>query len=161
MTLPESSQSLWDFALAFYSKAEVANACLYLQDECQANVCLLIGLNWMDTRGQHLTDTDFENLQLHIQSWTQDVVAPLRNLRRKLKLPFEHYIQDETQERVREFIKQAELLAEKKLLDEIESWAKKIAVEKNNAAYSNLENYLLSLNAGQHWLEILRKNASN
>lgn len=149
-TPPNPAQSLWDFALAFYAQPQVAEICLQLQDEYQANVCLLIGLRWMDAREDYLDETDFTHLKNHIEMWTREVVEPLRSLRRKLKSPIEHIAQDEVQEQLRTVIKNAELLAEKKLLNEIERWAiaqKKMTQINSAQDTTNLERYLAQLNA--------------
>lgn len=144
----KSSQALGDFALAFYAQPQVAETCLRLQDEHQANVCLLIAMCWLDARQYHLADEELLALQNHIRGWTQDVVEPLRYLRRRLKLSFETLPQDETQMELRNTLKQAELLAEKKLLMEIERWiGKNSQASVTGAQGKNLERYTRELKA--------------
>jgi uncharacterized protein (TIGR02444 family) len=148
-----SSQSLWDFALAFYAQPPVAEACLQLQDEYQANVCLMIGLHWLDVRVQRITDEQLFALNDYIKNWMDDVVMPLRSLRRELKIPFKNFAQDDVQEQLRTVIKQAELLAEKKLLVEIECW---INSQTNSAqGTDNLERYLLQLGSPDYLIKLL------
>lgn len=159
MTAPKPSQSLWDFALAFYAQPLMADACLQLQDEYQANVCLLIGLRWLDMRGQHLDDAEFAAVKNHIQGWSKNVIEPLRSLRRELKLPFENWVQDETQMQLRAAIKQAELLAEKKLLIEFERWVVARPTQHVRAA-NNLERYLMQLAAPKNLIELMRSDLS-
>lgn len=156
MITPNPSQPLWDFALALYAQQQVAEACLQLQDEYQANVCLMIGLHWLDARGQDLDDVQLTALKEHIQGWTQTIVEPLRSLRRALKSPFENLAQDETQTLLRTAVKQAELLAEKKLLIEIERWVVSLPHKNNVQANHNLERYLGQLGAPQNLIEIVR-----
>ena len=83
---------------------------MHLQDSYKVNVCLLIGLRWLDETGKYLSDAHLADLHAHIQAWTQQVVEPLRSLRRLLKEPVAGYPQDEIQEQIRAAIKQAELL---------------------------------------------------
>lgn len=156
----DPSQTLWDFALAFYAQPHVADACLQLQDKHQANVCLLIGMCWLDARQQYLVDAEFAILKNRIEGWAQEVVMPLRSLRRLLKLPFENLAQDETQTQLRMSIKQAELLAEKKLLLEIERWTLPIAVSKGAINLKNLARYARELNAPQTLMAILQPDTN-
>ncbi len=135
--------SLWDFALAFYAQPGVAETCLTLQDEHKANICLVIGLRWLDMQAQRLDDQGLNELAEHIRIWTGKIVEPLRALRRALKLPVENLAQDDVQEQLRTLVKQAELLAEKKLLVEIERWV--YCHKKNAQGSDNLERYLVHL----------------
>lgn len=128
-----------------------------LQDEYKANVCLLIAMCWLDARQHHLADEDFLALQRYIGRWTQEVVEPLRYLRRRLKSPFDSLAQDETQIELRNTLKQAELLAEKKLLMEIEKWVIKQVRVKDKAAHTkNLERYLSELHAPKDLVTIIQ-----
>lgn len=139
-------QQLWDFAVAFYAQPQVADTCVRVQDEYKANVCLLIAMCWLDTCSQPLSDAEFARLKTHIAGWTIQIVEPLRSLRRQLKLPFEALPQDETQEQLRNALKQAELLAEKKLLEELERWLSESANAVDKKVVSNLERYAQELN---------------
>lgn len=130
---------------------------MHLQDSFKVNVCLLIGLRWMDESGKHLSDDELAALQAHIQAWTQQVVEPLRSLRHLLKQPIADYPQDEIQEQIRTAIKQAELMAEKKLLLEIEAWVKNTKPAKAAGVKSNLDTYLEPLGAAQNMLELLQR----
>lgn len=152
--------SLWDFALAFYAKPQVAETCIDLQDTYECNVCLLIGLGWVDVRKKYLSEEDLAHLESYIQPWTQQVVVPLRNLRRLLKHPVAVYAQDDTQVAVRNLIKQAELSAEKKLLAEIESWLIQFPVTTKADSGSNVANYLQKLATPELTIEFIQKNFS-
>ncbi len=157
MNTTTSPQSLWDFALAFYAQPQVADTCVYLQDSYKVNVCLLIGLRWMDESGKYLSHNELADLQLHIQAWTQLVVEPLRSLRRLLKQPVAGYPQDETQAQIRTAIKQAELLAEKKLLLAIEAWSQQRVQPQDIHIKSNLEVYLAVLCVNREVIELLQR----
>jgi uncharacterized protein (TIGR02444 family) len=156
MAEPNPSQALWDFALAFYAQPDVAQTCLRLQDEYQANVCLLIAMSWLDARQHHLADAEFLALQHHIAGWTQTVVEPLRLLRQRLKLPFEDFSKDEMQLELRNILKQAELLAEKKLLIEIERWLGKHSRATAAATHGkNVERYANELKTPKNLVAII------
>jgi len=145
MGTPNSPQSLWSFALLFYAKPQTSETCLYLQDQHGANVCVLIALHWLDGRSIGLTTQELMDLIAHTQKWSQEIVEPLRVLRRLLKQPFESYAWDEQQEELRNSIKHAELLSEKKLLIEIESWINKISDISRVIQVSNVKSYLVNL----------------
>ena len=140
-----ADESLWRFALTFYARHGVAETCLLLQDEHKVNVCMLIGLHWLDMNGCILSIEELVDLSEHTQKWTHEIVDPLRALRRTLKKPFENFPQDELQEQVRSLIKQVELLAEKKLLVEIERWATKISATNSPHNNSNVAQYFSHL----------------
>jgi uncharacterized protein (TIGR02444 family) len=157
MTTLNPSQSLWDFALAFYAQPHIAETCVHLQDSFKVNVCLLIALRWLDESGKHLSGDELAALQAHIHAWTQQVVEPLRSLRRLLKEPVVGYPQDEIQTQIRSAIKHAELLAEKKLLLEIEAWVKTAKWAQAASIKSNLDTYLEPLGVAQQVLELLQR----
>ena len=153
-------QSLWDFALAFYAEPQIAETCLLLQDKHNANVCLIIGFHWLDVQGRHLSTTDLMALTGHTYKWTHDIIAPLRQLRRTLKTPFENYPQDALQEQLRNSIKEAELLAEKKLLIEIENWLATISF-CHFTQESNLTNYLITLGMEKSFINLIQKKLTS
>ena len=157
MKIINTSESLWSFALAFYAREDVAETCLLLQDHHKVNVCLLIGLHWLDTKGCILSTADMADLSAHTQTWTQEIVEPLRSLRRILRNPVETFPSDELQEQVRGSIKQAELLAEKKLLVEIERWSTKISVHANPCSNFNINQYFTSLKMDEGFVESVIK----
>jgi uncharacterized protein (TIGR02444 family) len=155
-----SHQSLWSFALAFYARPGVAETCLFLQDRHKANVCLLIGLRWLDTQRLNLTSEDWQDLLDYTQRWTREIVAPLRKLRRSLKQPFNSFVVDDLHNQIRETIKQAELLAEKKLLEEIERWSKEKLTGHRTCHGTNLEKYLADLGAEGNIIDSLQQTVS-
>ena len=157
MTTTTSPQRLWDFALAFYAQPKIAEACVHLQDNYKANVCLLMGLRWLDEAGKYLSDAQLADLQVHIQTWTQQVVEPLRSLRRLLKQPVAAYPHDEIQAQIRASIKQAELLAEKKLLLDIEVWSQLLTQTQYSPIKSTLDVYLSALDVNRDTIELLQR----
>lgn len=157
MIASKPPQLLWDFALAFYAQEKIAETCVHLQDNYKVNVCLLIGLRWLDESEKHLSEGELADLRAHIQSWTEQVVEPLRSLRHLLKQSVVNCPQDELQAQIRTAIKQAELLAEKKLLLEIEAWSQQIRSVQNEVVKSNLETYLSALGVSQKIIESLQR----
>lgn len=149
----DSHESLWRFALALYARQGIAETCLQLQDERKVNVCLLIGLHWLDIRGCVLSTADLTDLTEHTHKWAQEIIEQLRALRRTLKKSFDNFPSDELQEQVRGLIKQAELLAEKKLLVEIARWSTTISVSEGSVSNSNIERYLTSLGIDEIFIE--------
>ena len=67
----------WDWAVAVYARPSVAEACLDLQDTYGQNVPLLLWAAW---RGG-----DVAAAVALARQWEDEVVAPLRGVRRRLK----------------------------------------------------------------------------
>ena len=138
-----SSSGLWDFSLAFYARAGVADACLHLQDEQGVNVNLLLWCAWLDARAIMLDAGRLHSAQKRIHAWDEHYVVPLRQLRRRMKAEFG--VEDAGIEAVREQIKHAELLAERQLQFWLEtmvaSWDERPA-GKPAAEWNNLRFYL-------------------
>ena len=95
-------------------------------------------------------------LKNHIRGWTQEVVEPLRYLRRRLKSPFEALPQDEAQMELRNMLKQVELLAERKLLIEIERWISvNSQVTSARDQGKNIERYASELNVPEDLVALI------
>ena len=118
---PDPHSSLWDFSLAHYARAGVADACLHLQDAHGVNVNLLLWCAWLEEHGLTLDATRLSSAQKRIHAWDQNYVVPLRQMRRRIKVEFG--VTDKDIERVRQQIKQAELVAEK----QVQLWLEEIA----------------------------------
>ena len=82
-----SDSALWRFSLAFYRQRGVAEACLQLQDESGADVNIILYLLFLAARGQRVRADDVRRIEAHVAGWRDAVVVPLREVRRKLKLP--------------------------------------------------------------------------
>jgi uncharacterized protein (TIGR02444 family) len=112
----------WAFLLDFYGRAGVSEACLILQDEAGLDVVEMLMLVYADIAlGKAFSSSDIAALRAAMSSWRQDVVLPLRALRRTLK-PARHDIADNAKERLRAEIKKAELMAERLQVDFIANW---------------------------------------
>ena len=80
------TQSLWDFALRTYARPNVAAICLRLQDEFGADVPVLLYGAWMAlVRGTELTPAQVRETVERVRPWQEEVVRPLRAIRRDLK----------------------------------------------------------------------------
>lgn len=75
----------WDFSLQVYGRDGAAPACLALQDLKGFDVNLLLFCCWAGSSG-HLLETDeMKGLIAAVQPWRNEVIEPLRRLRRQLK----------------------------------------------------------------------------
>lgn len=82
----DAAEELWRFALAFYGRPGVADACLELQDRHGTDVPLLIWGLWAAVAKGRMPDAEcLEAARRVAEPWRRDVVAPLRAVRRRLK----------------------------------------------------------------------------
>ncbi len=102
----------WQFSLDFYQRDGVAEACLTLQDRFGLDVNILLYAAWLASRGRTASVADFEQVDLLIAPWREEVIRPLRRIRRWLKEPGPDAPAGRVPE-YREGIKTAELDAEK------------------------------------------------
>lgn len=108
----------WQFSLDFYQRDGVAEACLTLQDRLGLDVNILLYAAWLASQGRTASAADFEQVDLLVAPWREEVIRPLRRIRRWLKEPGP----DAPAGGVREYrdgIKSAELDAEKIVQDMI------------------------------------------
>jgi uncharacterized protein (TIGR02444 family) len=103
----------WRFSLRFYRQPGVADACIGLQDECGVDVNLLMFLLWLATAGRRIAPRDVEILCATAGPWRDEVVAPLRALRRRLKDEAPTLVERNLVELFRTRIKAVELEAER------------------------------------------------
>ncbi len=75
----------WTFTLAVYERPGVAPACLGLQDRHGLDVNLLLFCGWAAARGLALDPHTLRAAEEAVASWRNQVVKPLRGLRRRLK----------------------------------------------------------------------------
>lgn len=80
-----SESPFWQFSLRFYAKAAVAPACIELQDAAGVDVNLLFFLLFLADAGRVLTRAEVARIDTAITPWRNDVVRPLRSVRRVLK----------------------------------------------------------------------------
>ncbi len=80
-----SESALWKFSLRFYARPGVAHACIELQDAAGIDVNLLFLLMFFSECGRSVTGDDVARIDAAIAPWRNEVVKPLRAVRRKLK----------------------------------------------------------------------------
>jgi len=102
----------WRFSLGFYRQPEVAEACIRMQDEAGVDVNLLFYLLWHASLERRLTRAEVERIERQIAPWREQVVAPLRAIRRAIKVP-PPAIEAGTAEAYRTKVKGLELEAER------------------------------------------------
>jgi uncharacterized protein (TIGR02444 family) len=110
MARPRSS--FWEFSLAVYSKPEVPEACLELQDKFSADVNVLLFMLWAADQGRRLDAQDISKVAGLVTDWQNEVVRPLRLTRRFLKSPAAAWQLEEVTA-LRQRIKANELEAER------------------------------------------------
>lgn len=119
---PSPADAAWAFLLDFYGRVGVSEACLVLQDEAGLDVVEMLMLIYADIAlGKSLSNGEITALRAGMSSWRQDVVLPLRALRRTLK-PARKDIGDDAKEQLRAQIKKAELTAERLQVDFAARW---------------------------------------
>jgi uncharacterized protein (TIGR02444 family) len=110
-TDPQDSP-FWRFSLRFYRQPGVADACIALQDTCGVDVNILLFLLWLATENRQVSRAALRSLCSKAAGWHDEVVVPLRTLRRRLKdgAPL---VERGTAELFRTRIKAAELESER------------------------------------------------
>ncbi|MFT4089514.1 MAG: TIGR02444 family protein [Asticcacaulis sp.] len=109
----------WDWALKVYAAPQVAEACLELQDNHDQCVPLLLFGGWAEARGYGLDADTAEAAADMARAWSEQVIAPLRTIRRRIKGPVSD-METVAKDAIREQIKAAELAAEKALMSGLE-----------------------------------------
>jgi uncharacterized protein (TIGR02444 family) len=103
----------WAFALRFYGKPGMMDACLRFQEEAGVDVMLLLIAMFAATKLRLVLSSDqVRELDAVCRPWREQIVTPLRAVRRTLKvgpLP----APDEASEALRSQIKANELAAER------------------------------------------------
>lgn len=74
---------LWDEMLDLYAAPAMSNACIAVQDACDADVLLLLSAALLARRGLQLTPDIAERLVAETRDWRREVIVPLRALRRR------------------------------------------------------------------------------
>jgi uncharacterized protein (TIGR02444 family) len=86
MNEPAENQSCWDFVVKFYAKPGIAQACLELQDRLGVDVSFLLTvLFYAKDRNIDLSVEEIASLDRSISAWRDEVIVPLRRLRRHVK----------------------------------------------------------------------------
>jgi uncharacterized protein (TIGR02444 family) len=81
-----TTSAFWDFSLRVYAQPEVAAACLGLQERHGLDVNLLLLGCWLGAHAQgRLPEPVWRDLCAQVAVWQTQVVAPLRQVRQRLK----------------------------------------------------------------------------
>ena len=75
----------WDFSVRFYARPRVAAACLELQDGAGVDVNVLFYLLFLAQQCRQLDRSDVTRIDAAVKAWREQVVRPLRTVRRELK----------------------------------------------------------------------------
>ena len=84
-TQMEQGSPFWRFSLRFYRRTGVADACIALQDGCGVDVNVLLFFLWLAVARRSVPPAVAKAVCAKATPWHDDVVAPLRALRRRLK----------------------------------------------------------------------------
>ena len=79
------SNPLWDYSLTIYRLDEVATSCIALQDKFDIDVNLLLYAAWLAHLKRGLSDDHLVAMEACVCEWREQVVKPLRALRRQLR----------------------------------------------------------------------------
>lgn len=83
-----SESPFWKFSLRFYARPGVAPACIELQDAAGVDINLLFLLLFFAGGERSLTREEVTRIDAAIAPWRNEVVRPLRHVRRALKNDF-------------------------------------------------------------------------
>lgn len=115
--LPAIEEALWRFCVRVYGAPGAAEACLALQDEAGADIPLLLAALWSATEGPGPLDAaSLTALDAAVAEWRDNVVRPLRRVRRWMKGA------GHAGHPLRERVKAGELSAERHELAVIAGW---------------------------------------
>jgi uncharacterized protein (TIGR02444 family) len=133
--------SLWDFAVDLYGAPGVGEACLALQDRHGCDVNTILFAAWMGAvRGEKLSQPDMAEAIASVQSWRDEIVRPLRAIRRRLKSG--PPTPNEVTEQLRTRIKAVELESERIELKQLEAFASKRASRADEPSEASRENLM-------------------
>jgi uncharacterized protein (TIGR02444 family) len=135
--------SFWKFSLEFYADPPVSEVCLDLQDRHSVDVNVLLFVLWCASRDRSLSAQELEDVVASISGWQNEVVRPLRDVRRNLKR-FAADLALAPISELREVVKKQELEAERLQQSLMEARFADIgspASDRAAAARSNLERY--------------------
>lgn len=112
----------WPFSLKVYKTQSVAQSCLSLQDDIgvDANI-LLLSLLATYLKQRVLDDKEIALADGYISDWRQEVVAPLRKIRRRMKAGLVP-VTSAHSESLRTTIKHIEIEAERIQQDVLAKW---------------------------------------
>lgn len=112
MRKPFPDHPFWDFSLEVYAKEGVADACLRLQDDLGIDVNMLLFCCWAGhSGGGELGKRFIADAAGAVGTWHDEIVRPLRRVRRRLKEGFRG-IDEERSRKLRREIQAIEIDSE-------------------------------------------------
>lgn len=81
----DEQSPFWEFSLRFYARPRIAPACLELQDRAGVDVNVMFYLLFLAQQGRQLDRGEVARIDATVIAWRDQVVQPLRTLRRRLK----------------------------------------------------------------------------
>ncbi len=111
------AEAIWDFALRFYGAPAVEEACLELQENWHADVCVLIYVLWLASREIAVSESEVRTIAESVADWRSHVVQPLRAARIAMRKARDVESIAGDAERLRADIKSLELAAERRELE--------------------------------------------
>jgi uncharacterized protein (TIGR02444 family) len=109
----DKESSFWTFSLAFYADPAIAGICIDLQDRHASDVNVVLFVLWCASRHRSLSAHELERVVASISPWQNDVVRPLRGVRRSLKQLLAADLALAPISELREAVKKQELEAER------------------------------------------------
>ncbi|WP_077002552.1 TIGR02444 family protein [Variovorax sp. KK3] len=119
MPLPIDADSAWAAIGALYADPALQQTLLRRQDDEGLDVVLHLFAQWATTQGHPLGDAALEEARTLVAPWRNEVIAPLRALRRTMK-PMTAGAAG--LEAVRDQVKAAELAAERAQVQMLCNW---------------------------------------
>jgi uncharacterized protein (TIGR02444 family) len=110
--------AIWEWALDAYAQPGVPEACIHLQDAHGQNTSLLLWAVWAEAADPAV----LERAADLARRWEGAALVPLREVRRALKAPCPP-VADPAREGLRNDVKDAELRAERVLMETLEGLA--------------------------------------
>ena len=83
--MSDRESAFWRFSLSLYAQPGVADACMVLQDKHGADINVLFFLLYLASRRRCVDRADVSRIDGHTKLWREQVVQPLRMVRRALK----------------------------------------------------------------------------
>lgn len=141
----EQQQDFWNYSVATYSKAGVAEACLHLQEQLGIDVNVLLYCCWYGCTRGTLDGATMERILLFAEPWAENVVRPLRAARTWMKSVgcVSPFVPGDECMALREEIKRAELKAEHLQEDRMQALTRGAALQDRETlaqVYSTLAN---------------------
>jgi uncharacterized protein (TIGR02444 family) len=137
--------SLWEFAVELYGAPSVGEACLALQDRHGCDVNVILFAAWMGAmRRETFSQSEMAETIASVQSWRDEIVRPLRLIRRRLKSG-PPPAPNEGTEQLRTHIKAAELESERTELKQLEAFASKRAPRSDEPSKASRENVMTAV----------------